>query len=245
MKSWILTYHSLDVSGSVISVDPAVFRQHMSWLAQTGTQVVPLERIFESPGAVALTFDDGFRNFYELAFPVLQQYRFPATVFVVTGYCAGKNDWPSQPALPHVPTLPLMNWSELQNLAAAGIDLGSHTINHSRMATLSDADTERELRASQEAIEDRTGKPVMSFAYPYGESTPQIREAVRKRFRVACGTKLAYVSPESDPAELPRLDTFYLQEKLWFEALGKQYGAAYIAARSALRELRSSWNKRH
>ena len=244
MKSWILTYHSLDDSGSVISLHPAVFRQHISWLVQTRTQVVPLDQILESPGAVALTFDDGFRNFYEHALPVLQRYRLPATVFVVSGFCGGKNDWPSQPAVPRVPTLPLMSWSELQELAAAGISLGSHTINHPRLGALSAADTEEELRASQKTIEDRTGKPVISFAYPYGEATPQIREAVRKRFRVACGTKLAYVSPESDAAELPRLDTFYVQKKLWFEGLGSQYGTAYIAARSALRELRSGWNRK-
>lgn len=241
MKSWILTYHSLDNSGSVISLDPSVFREHMSWLAQTGTQVVPLDRIRESPGAIALTFDDGFRNFCEHALPVLQQFRLPATVFVVTGFCGRKNDWPSQPVSPRVPSLPLMSWSELKELNAAGISLGSHTKNHPRLPALSEMEAEEELQASRTEIEDRTGKPVSSFAYPYGESTPQLRSAVMRSFQVACGTKLAYVTPESDIAELPRLDTFYLRKKFWFEGLGSQYGAAYIAARSALRELRSGW----
>src|SRR5215472_13250041 len=110
--SWILTYHSLDTSGSVISLDPKLFRDQMEWLRGTGIEVVPLERVKERPGAVAITFDDGFRNFYEDAFPVLQDHRFPATVFIVTDFCGRQNNWPSQPASPPVPRLPLMNWSE-------------------------------------------------------------------------------------------------------------------------------------
>jgi peptidoglycan/xylan/chitin deacetylase (PgdA/CDA1 family) len=243
-RSAILTYHSLDDSGSAISVSPRTFRDHMRLLADSGTPVVPLERIRENPGAIALTFDDGFRNFLEHAFPVLREKGFPCTVFVVSGFCGDYNRWPSQPSAPRVPTLPLMNWKELREIAGQGIVLGSHTVTHPKMAGLSAAEVEEELRCSQGAIEDAAGKPVTTFAYPYGESTPAVWEAVRRRFKIACGVKLAYVSGESDDVDLPRLDAYYLQKRVWFQGLDAGYGAAYIAARRSLRELRAAWSGR-
>ncbi|HEY7335064.1 MAG TPA: polysaccharide deacetylase family protein [Bryobacteraceae bacterium] len=242
-RSAILTYHSLDDSGSVISVAPRTFREQMSLLADSGISVVPLEKIRENPGAVALTFDDGFRNFLAHAFPVLREKGFPCTVFVVSGFCGDYNRWPSQPAAPRVPSLPLMSWKELREISGQGVALGSHTVTHPKMAGLSAAEVERELSSSQSAIEDAAGEPVKAFAYPYGESTPAVREAVRKRFKIACGVKLAYVSAGSDDVDLPRLDAYYLQNRVWFQGLDAGYGAAYIAARRSLRELRSAWNR--
>src|SRR5262245_6746784 len=109
-KSAILTYHSLDETGSVISTSPGLFRRQMESLAERQIPVVPLEQIGEAPGAVAITFDDGFRNFLECGLPALLQYRFPATVFVVSGFCGQSNSWPQFCA---VPQLPLMSWSDL------------------------------------------------------------------------------------------------------------------------------------
>jgi peptidoglycan/xylan/chitin deacetylase (PgdA/CDA1 family) len=242
-RSCILTYHSLDTSGSVISTDPRMFRQQMDWLAETGTTVVPLEQIQHSPGAVALTFDDGFQNFYEHAFPVLREHGFPATVFVVTGFCGSTNSWPSQPASPPVPRLPLMGWSQLREIASSKVNLGSHTCTHPHLPQVSASEVEEELRSSRASLEDRVGQPVASFAYPYGASNPHLRASVSRHYRLACGTKLAYLSQESDATELPRLDTYYLQKRMWFQSLSRQYGVAYIAMRRSLRDVRVSWSK--
>lgn len=238
-RSAILTYHSLDDSGSAISVAPRTFRDHMNWLADSGIPVVPLERVRETPGAVALTFDDGFRNFLDCAAPALQDKNFPCTVFAVSSFCGESNRWPSQPARPWVPVLPLMSWGQLREAAQAGVTIGSHTATHPPMASLSATEVEHELRSSQSAIEDCIGKPVTAFAYPYGESTPAVREAVRRRFKVGCGVKLDFVSRGSDQVDLPRLDAYYLQSRIWFQGLGAAYGGAYIAARRWLRELRA------
>jgi peptidoglycan/xylan/chitin deacetylase (PgdA/CDA1 family) len=215
----------------------------MDWLAKTGTSVVPLEQIQHNPGAVALTFDDGFQNFYEHAYPVLRDCGFPATVFVVTGFCGSTNNWPSQPANPPVPRLLLMGWSELRKVAASNISLGSHTCTHPYLPGLSATQLDEELRVSRSDIEDRIGQPVTSFAYPYGATTANVRAAVRRQYQLACGTKLAYLSEDSDATELPRLDTYYLQKRMWFQSLSRQYGAAYIAMRRSLREVRANWSK--
>ena len=239
--SCILTYHSVDATNSVISVAPRKFREHMACLAEMRIPVVPLAEIPSAVGSVALTFDDGFRNFFEHAFPVLQQYNFPATVFAVSGYCEKQNTWPSQPSRPPVPTLDLMSWSELEQVSKAGVCVGSHTATHPRMSHLPEAEVETELRASRRALEDRLGKPVEAFAYPYGDSTVAVRRAVARHYRLACGTKLAFVSPSSDSIDLPRIDAYYLPNRFWIQAMDTEYGRAYIAARRSLRDLRQGW----
>jgi peptidoglycan/xylan/chitin deacetylase (PgdA/CDA1 family) len=237
-RSSILTYHSVDASGSVISISPRSFRGQMAWLAQAGIPVVPLDKIRTTPGGVALTFDDGFRNFFEHAFPILQEFRFPATVFVVSQYCGARNNWPSQPSSPPVPRLDLMSWSELEEVSKAEICLGSHTATHPFLSRLSEREVEDELRVSRASLEDRTAKAVDTFAYPYGDSTPAVRLSVARHYRLACGTKLAFLSAGSDVFELPRLDVYYFQKRFWFEGLSSLYGAVYVAARGALRSLR-------
>jgi hypothetical protein len=85
----ILTYHSVDETGSVISIDEASFRRHVRWLASGRVRVVPLDSLATSPqdeDAVAITFDDGGYDFYARAYPLLREYGFPATVYLTTYY---------------------------------------------------------------------------------------------------------------------------------------------------------------
>jgi peptidoglycan/xylan/chitin deacetylase (PgdA/CDA1 family) len=229
-RSCILTYHSLDRTGSVISISPDLFRAQMAWLAGSGIRVAPLQEIRGNPGAAAITFDDGFRNFYECAFPVLRQYNFPATVFVVSGYCGRSNDWPSQPQ-GGIPSLEMMSWSEVEEVSRAGISIGAHTVTHPRMDFAPEAEIERELRVSRATIEDHIGKAVETFAYPYGRFTPTIRTAVERHFRLACGTNPAFVDSDADPVALPRIDVYYLRNQMWFRSLGARHGRVYVAAR--------------
>jgi peptidoglycan/xylan/chitin deacetylase (PgdA/CDA1 family) len=243
-RSCILTYHSLDDTGSVISVPPAVFREQMAWLADEGVPVVPLECIRDTPGAVAITFDDGFRNFFEEAVPVLQKHRFSATVFVVAGFCGGSNDWPSQPRHNGIPKLPLMNWREVELAARAGIGIGCHTFTHPRLSQLPASGLDEELHRSQAEIEQRIGRTVDSLAYPYGDATPQVRDAAARYYRLAVSTKLDFVPPRSAALDLPRLDAYYLRGGRWFRELRNPYGAAYIALRRWLRSMRQTVESR-
>lgn len=237
-RSCILTYHSLDTTGSVISMAPEVFREQMAWLAESGVQVVSLDRVREAQDSVALTFDDGFRNFFDHAMPVLECYRFPATVFAVSDFCGGRNDWPSQPRNTGIPILDLMRWDELEQIARAGISVGCHTATHPKLSSVSDEQLERELSGSRSTIQQRIGAAVDTFAYPYGDANPHLRHAVSRHFRVACGTKLRFVSSDSELWDLPRLDTYYIRDRFWFRGLTKNYGSAYLTVRHLLRSLR-------
>ena len=235
-RSAILTYHSIDTSGSVISVPPSVFRSQMEFLAASGIPVAPLDQVFHQPGSVAITFDDGFANLAEHAFPLLERYGLPATVFVVSEYCGRHNDWPSQP-LGAVPILPLLNWEDLQKLPA-GIDIGAHTATHPDLSRLPAQDCEREMNSCRQQIEQRLGKAVPCFAYPYGASSPEVRKLAARNFDLAVGTSLRFLPAQPDRMDLPRIDAYYLRESFPLERLFGSSGRIYIAMRGLLRDIR-------
>jgi peptidoglycan/xylan/chitin deacetylase (PgdA/CDA1 family) len=226
-KSAILTYHSLDLSGSALSLTPSLFRSQMGMLARSGTPVVPLAKVQQHPGSVALTFDDGYLNFFEHALPVLAEYQFPATVFVVTGYCGLHNGWRSRQR--HPARLELMGWRELREAVRLGIALGAHTVNHPDLPALPPDEVDRELRDCRASLEDRTSQAVETFAYPYGAWSPAVRLAVSRHFRVGCGTVLRCVDSRSDPFVLPRIDVMYRRGPRWFPRLTSVPSQAYLA----------------
>jgi peptidoglycan/xylan/chitin deacetylase (PgdA/CDA1 family) len=221
-------YHSLDSSGLRFSTHPDVFRAHVETLAAAHVPCVPLEAIQATPGAVALTFDDGYRNFVEHALPLLLRYHIPATLFAVSGYCGQTKTW-----RPHAEAgrdQPLLSWAELRDIAAAGISIGGHSVHHLDLSALPDDQALAEMRDCRNEIEDRLGRPVTTFAYPYGASNPRIRELARQQFPIACGTRTALVRENSDSMDLPRIFDFYLTP-YWLRRLSGVDGRAYIALR--------------
>ena len=128
----ILTYHSIDDSGSPVSVGEAALRRQVRWLASGAVRVVGLEEIGALPAdanAVALTFDDGFLSFGEKAWPLLKDHGLPVTVFVVTRCAGATNAWGGRPSA-GIPTLPLLGWDAIVRLADEGVTLGAHGRSH-------------------------------------------------------------------------------------------------------------------
>ena len=241
----ILAYHSLDDSGSVLSTSPRVFAEQMKLLRDVGVRVVSLTAVADEnrgcsnhENEAVLTFDDGFRNVYEHAFPVLQNYGFPATVFLVTDYCEKTNSWPGQTI--RIDGEPLLRWSEIQEMSRAGISFGSHTRTHPDLRKLSIKQAEEELANSKKAIADATGLPVDTFAYPYGAYDAALRTLARQHFRLACSTRLGFVKRDSDPFALERIEMYYFQSPLLFRHLFSPTMSAYLGIRKQLRRLRQA-----
>jgi peptidoglycan/xylan/chitin deacetylase (PgdA/CDA1 family) len=237
LRSAILTYHSLDESGSVISTPPEVFRRHIESLAGSGIPLVSLDRVASCPGSVALTFDDGYRNLAEHAFPVLDRFRVPATVFVVSRYCGLMNRWPGQ-SPDAVPEMPLLSWDQLA-AAPAGIEIGAHTATHPRLSALSAGECDREMRECREEIQQRLARPVRWLAYPYGSCSASVCSTAARYFELALGTSLRFVSPGVSPMDLPRIDMFYFRERPSLDRLFSPWMRRYIGIRNAVREARS------
>jgi len=239
----ILTYHSLDDSGAVLSTPPYVFTVQMQILHERGIRVIPLSEVRHILGStarheplVALTFDDGFRNVYEYGLPILQRYGFTATVFLVTDYCDGMNSWPGQP--PSVERRPLLRWAEVKEMSAAGVAFGSHTRTHPDLRTLAGQQVEGELVGSKQAIEDATGRAVEMFAYPYGAYNHTVKHLAQTHFALACSTTLSFVRPGSDLFALERLDMYYLRRPALLGRLFSQEVTVYLLLRRKLRDLR-------
>jgi peptidoglycan/xylan/chitin deacetylase (PgdA/CDA1 family) len=226
--SAILTWHSLDTSGSVISTDPFSFRLQLEALHRSRVPVVRLADVASTPGSVALTFDDGYRNFLDHALPLLDLYRFPATVFVISG------EWPARS-----PELELLSWNEVRQLADHGVEIGAHTVSHPNLRKLSDEQLHHELAACRDRIHAETGAVPRSFAYPYGAADARVREAASRYFDRACGTRLRFLRRAADKFELPRLDAYYLRDQHWFEGLLRPGCRSYIAVRRLLRGVRA------
>lgn len=218
----ILTYHSIDESGSPISVGREAFRAHVRWLSSGAVRVLPLAELVaanDDVDAVAITFDDGFENFAEQAAPALLEASLPVTVFVVPEQVGGTNDWGGQ-AVPGIPTLPLMSWESLGSLAAKGVTLGAHTRRHRDLTRVRGAALEDEVAGCVERMAAELGERPATFAYPYGAVDATAATVVRDVFTLACTTELRPVRRDDDRALLPRLDMFYFRGPGQLDAWG-------------------------
>jgi peptidoglycan/xylan/chitin deacetylase (PgdA/CDA1 family) len=238
----ILTYHSVDPSGSPISIDEAAFRSHVAWLASGAVPVVPLERIAE-PGAhgdaVALSFDDAFGNFAGIAWPLLRARRLPVTLFVVSGHAGGTNAWGGREAA-GIPTLPLMDWDAVGRVAEEGVTLGAHSRTHPDLRELPAAALAEETAGSADDIAARTGVRPPVFAYPFGAVSEAVASVAAATFRLAVTTELRALEPDDSPLRLPRLDAFYLQGRGRLEAWDTAAFRAHLRLRAGLRRVRAA-----
>jgi peptidoglycan/xylan/chitin deacetylase (PgdA/CDA1 family) len=218
----------------------------MQFLKESACNVVPLSEIVNdlrqdrplAPRTVALVFDDGYENIYATAFPILQEYSFTATVFLITGYCGRHNDWPGNS--PGIERQPLLSWPEIKEMRRFGLDFGAHTVTHPDLTNLPRQQAEREIAESKAEIEAQLGNEIELFAYPYGKHDAKVKELVQMHFHGACGTELGEVGDWSDPLLLTRIDTYYLSHQLMFSRLHTRFLARYLSLRQGLRKLKHS-----
>lgn len=238
----ILTWHSIDGSGSPISVAPEQWRAQAAWLAGSGVRVLSMERLLAEPGpepAVALTFDDGFANFATEALPVLEERGFPATVFVVSGHAGRDNRWAGRSST-IIPRLPLLDWDALARLPHSLVTIGAHTRTHPHLDQVEDeAQLESELHGSARDIEARTGRRPDIVAYPYGGLSPAAVRIAGAHFRWGCTTDLRPLGGAEQPMLLPRIDVHYLRTPWRFGRWGSLRLRGWLRLRRAGRRIRA------
>jgi peptidoglycan/xylan/chitin deacetylase (PgdA/CDA1 family) len=245
-KLAILTYHSLDDSGSVISTAPDQFRRQMKNLQESNATVVSLRKVMNwlkekqtlPPNSLSITFDDGFRNVYDVALPVLKEYGFTATVFLVTDYCGKNNRWYGQPE--SIPTLDLLNWNEISEMAAQNIEFGVHTASHPDLTKIPETKLEDEILGSLATLRKNISQIDYAFAHPYGKRSSFAESMIRDNFYAACSTQMDFVSASSDPLFLPRLDMYYFSNNNVFSAVGTPSFERFIQLRKVMRGLKQA-----
>lgn len=240
----ILTYHSIDESGSVISTGAATFRRQMKFLKETDFNVVSLNYLTKNlrvdkklpAKTIVLTFDDGFQNFYATAFPILAECGFTATVFLVADHCEKYNNWDD--SLPMIERSRLMSWNEIKELHNHGIEFGGHSLTHPDLTKIPLEQVKRELGESKTIIEDKLGSAVETFAYPYGKFNAAVKCLTEQNYAAACSTNLGKVQAKSDFYSLARVDTYYLKNERIFRSLESFSFDFYLQIRQAMRNLK-------
>lgn len=183
-----------------VNTSPVIFAEHMNYLYENNYAIISLAEAVKIMNSyrqpkqsvkqltnklrnyAVITFDDGFRDFYTQAFPILQEHVFTATVFLPTEFI--DNTGLKLTGKAH------LSWNEVRELKSYGINFGSHTVTHPQLKLLKREDVEHEIRYSKETIEDKLGESIDSFSYPFAfpeedkESTRYLKDILIK-----CGYK--------------------------------------------------------
>jgi peptidoglycan/xylan/chitin deacetylase (PgdA/CDA1 family) len=190
----VLLYHRVGPrDGSAMdkyTVSPERFREQLALIVQGGWEVVGLdEALLAARGTarrrVVITFDDGFASNREHAWPVLAERGLPSTTFVVTSLLGSVNTWDDA----SMPRYPLLDLADLRS-AHGSMSFQSHAATHACLTELGERALDREIFSSKSQLEDLVGRPVTSFAYPFGAWNSHVRDAVcRAGYRLACSCR--------------------------------------------------------
>lgn len=237
----ILTFHALDERRAVCALPPRVFRRSIERLRASGRRGIAVDEVADRvrrglalpPAAMAITFDDGYRSVYEVAFPILRAAGLTATVFLTVGPPNARGD-----RLPSLQGRTMLGWSEIREMHRHGVSFGAHTLTHPDLTRLATADVDREMRTSKAIIEDRLGAAVSCFAYPYGRHDERSRALARELFASACSDALGLVRSGSDPWALERVDAYYLRTDRRFAVAIGRWLPLYLRLLDVPRRLR-------
>lgn len=213
----VLTYHRVNnvAPADSLVVRPADFARQMAFLSayskrfkvvgldealgyikKMGTVPIEAERCpGDSPHfftRILITFDDGYEDNYEQAFPVLKRYRFPAVVFMTTGRI-GHDGWLSE--------------RQIRKMSCDGIEFGAHTVTHPHLTEISHEEAGSEIKSSGHMISDLLKRKARAFCYPFGDHNKEIRSMVEEAgYDCAFSVKVGVNHEGQDPYEIRRID---------------------------------------
>lgn len=217
----VLTYHHVGprprgarLKGLYLS--PKLFARQVSELCAEGFSMVSLESIRSASGGPRprcfLTFDDGFRDIFDHALPVLERHRCRSIVFLVSELVGKTNEWQQRAG---DVAAPLMDEAQVRDWLAAGQQIGSHTQTHPRLTELAVSKAREEISASKQSLEDRFGVPVEHFCYPYGDWNETVRDLVAAAgYKTACTTDTGVNNAATSRYELKRFTARYPSRNL-------------------------------
>ena len=204
----VLMYHRIDTLSAKektsplmcdLTVSPEQFDAQVAYLVKNGFSLVSVKQVQDAllgglalpERSVAITMDDGYKDNFDQAFPILLRYGVSATVFLVTKTL----DTPGHLA-----------WNDVNVMRRRQVGVGSHTVSHLDLTTLDADRLDFELRESKRVLEQRLGQPVEAIAYPSGSYNDGVVERTREAGYLSGWKKGGGpVQPGADPLLLPRV----------------------------------------
>lgn len=182
-KVTILMYHNItDGKEDYMSVHKDKFKEQMQFIKDNGYNVISLDELYSyytegtpiSDKSIIITFDDGYWNNYMYAYPVLKEFGFKATLFMITSMIDQKL---------------YLNKDRIREMDANGFSIQSHTVNHLELNKMSYEEQLYELNQSKKTLEDLLGREVKYISFPYGQFNKETIMITRKlNYKLAMGT---------------------------------------------------------
>lgn len=171
----VLLYHGIQ------SEERSKFAQQMDMVARLTTPISAASRVTLCPGVrySALTFDDGFSNVLSNAVPEIVCRRIPATIFVVSDVLGGWPTWDTA-GEDHIQPEPLISAAQLRELPSDLITIGSHTISHPRLPSVTVGEAKEQISRSRERLTALLNRDVDLFSFPFGEFNNQLVQSCRE-----------------------------------------------------------------
>lgn len=170
------------------------FYEQMDYLARHGYSPIRFQDVVDfldgrrglPENPVVITFDDGYKNNYTLAFPILKEFGFSFVIFLVVRTLGKENAWHNPDLEPRVPMLSV---EQVKIMHSEGVEFESHTLNHLQLSRLSQEEADVEISGSYKELTELLGRSPVAFSYPYGDGAdiPIMREmAIRAGYKLAC-----------------------------------------------------------
>lgn len=179
----VLSYHHFSPDRpDKLTVTRSTFEEQMKFLKDRGYRVITLNQLFDfldfksqiPKKSIVITIDDGWRSTYDIAFPILKQYGYPATLFIYTDLIVGSEK--------------TLSWDLIQEMANNGMDIQCHTKSHRNLTTTEQKESykhyfeaiEKEISVCKTIVKKKVNRDVKYLAYPYGDTNPLVNELLKK-----------------------------------------------------------------
>ena len=228
----ILCYHRINpwYKNDAITVSPANFSSQINYLLSKGFKFISMEesiKIISNSLSknVVITFDDGFADNLWFALEVLKKFKITPIIFLTVSYIGTDKIFARYQ---NKEKDRFLNWKEVIEMTKNGVEFGSHTLTHPFLTKITRQQAEKEIIDSRKIIEDKTGKEVKFFCYPYGDYNSEIIEIVEKS-----GYKAAVTNRKKNMKitkfTLPRIgiyshnNKFIFRIKIWREYIREKF----------------------
>lgn len=226
MRVPILMYHSISDDNNPLSVNLSNFEKQMSFLHKSNFKSVNFDSINknEIKKKFIITFDDGYKNVFVNALPILLKFNFTATIFLVSDLIGKFNKWDMNKE--NFFKYELMDLDDIKKWLSNGMSIGCHTANHFNLKNLDESTKKKEIVEPKFFFKDKLSYEVNSFSYPYGSYDDQSAKIVKENYKYAVTTNRSrYVPNKFTENKIPRVPVnnkdnlfkFYIKINTFYE----------------------------